>query len=102
MVTPLRDILRRTVRAWGLEPVLFLLEAQAAWPEIVGPALAEVSAPLSIRQGVMRVGVLAAVAAQELRLRQAEIAADVNRRVGDRTVTKIVTVPRRRLPPRRR
>jgi predicted nucleic acid-binding Zn ribbon protein len=97
MVTPIRDILKASVRAWGLEPAARLAAAQAAWPRMVGPALAELSAPVGLRGGVLRVGVTHPAAGQEVRIRTAAILKTLRRELGEGAVTGIVTVSRRRL-----
>lgn len=98
MVTPIRDILKSAARTWGIEPAADLAAARAAWPKIVGPALAERSTPLSLSRGRLRVGTSAAAAGQEIRLQSAAIARELNRELGSRRVTQVVVTMRRRLP----
>ena len=98
MVTPVRDILAASVKAWGLEPAARLVAARRAWARIVGDALAVASAPAAIRAGRLRVAVLHATAAQEIRLRSAAITSALNRELGEPVIHEIVTVPRRTLP----
>lgn len=96
MVTPLRDILKAAVRAWGLEPAARLARAQAAWGRIVGPALAEVSAPVALRGGRLLVGVTHSTAGQEIRLRRRDIKEALTRELGEDVVSDVVPVSRRR------
>ncbi len=100
MVTPLRDILKSTVRAWGLEPAARLALAQAAWPRIVGPTLAEVSAPVALRGRRLLVGVMHPTAGQEVRLRRMVIVAALTLELGEAAVGDVVPVARPRLPAR--
>lgn len=101
MVTPLRDILKSAARAWGLEPAARLAAAREAWPEIAGPALAAVSAPVALRGRRLHVGVTNSTAGQEIRLRRTAIMHAVNQALGEAAVADVVTVTRRRLPGRR-
>ncbi len=100
MVTPLRDILKSAVRAWGLEPAARLALAQAAWPRIVGPALVEVSAPVAVRGARLLVGVTHPAAGQEVRLRRTAIVAALARELGEAAISDVVPVARRRLAAR--
>jgi hypothetical protein len=98
MVTPLRDILKGAVKAWGLEPAARLADVRSAWPRIVGAALAATSAPLAIRGTRLDVCVTHPAAGHEIRLRTLEIAGAVNRALGEEAVNRIRVVTRRRLP----
>jgi hypothetical protein len=98
MVTPLRDILKAAAKGWGLAPAARLVVAREAWPRIVGVALAGASAPLSIRDGRLRVAVIHAAAGQEIRYRSKRIAAALNGVLGEQAVTNVTPVARRRLP----
>ncbi len=98
MVTPIRDILKSAVRAWGLEPAARLAIAQAAWPCIVGSALAEVSAPVALRGARLLVGVTHPTAGQEVRLRRAAIITALTRELGEAAIGDVVPIARRRLP----
>jgi predicted nucleic acid-binding Zn ribbon protein len=97
MVTPLRDILKAAVKAWGLEPAARLARAQAAWTRIVGPALSEMSVPITLRGGRLLVGVTHPAAGQEIRLRRASILEALARELGEEAVTDVVPVARRSL-----
>lgn len=100
MVTPLKEILRAAARRMGIEAVAYLVEAQAAWPRVVGPALAAESAPVRLRKGLLLVGVSHPATGHEIRLRQAEILVALAREIGEGAVTSIRPVGRRRLPRR--
>lgn len=97
MVTPIRAILKDAARKWGIEPAAHLAAARAAWPGVVGPALAAVSAPVSLRGRRLLVGVKNAAAGQEVRLRGHAIAAALGRELGTRAVTDVVPVHRQHL-----
>lgn len=98
MVTPLRDILKGAVKAWGLEPAARLAAVRSAWPRIVGAALAATSAPLVIRGPRLDVGVTHPAAGQEVRLRTRAITRAVNQALGEEAVSEVRVVTRRRLP----
>lgn len=98
MVTPIREILKRTARAWGLEAAAHLVSARQMWPEVVGPELAKLSAPVTVRGKTLVIGVTHPVGGQEIRLRQARILAVLTREIGEGELTKVLVVARRRLP----
>lgn len=98
MVTSIREILKRTARAWGLQPAAHLALARQMWPEVVGPELAKLSAPVTVRGKALLIGVTHPVAGQEIRLRQARILAALTREIGEGELTKVLVVARRRLP----
>jgi predicted nucleic acid-binding Zn ribbon protein len=95
MVTPLRDILRSAARTWGIEPAVRLAAVQSAWARVVGPTLAEMSAPVGLRGGRLRVAVTHPTAAQEVRLRGPAIAAALAREIGEGVVTEVATIVRK-------
>ncbi len=97
MVTPVRAILKAVARAWGIEPAAHLALARMAWPQIVGPALARVSAPVALRGGRLLVGVTQPAAGQEIRLRGRAIAQALARDLRGDVITEVVPVARRRL-----
>jgi predicted nucleic acid-binding Zn ribbon protein len=98
MVTPLRDILKASAKAWGLEPAARFLVIRGAWSRIVGAGVAAISAPVALRGGRLYVGVLHPAAAQEVRLRRTQIARALNRELGEEVVADVLTVARHRLP----
>ncbi len=98
MVTPIRDILKRVARAWGVEPAANLALARRVWVEIVGADLARISAPVTVRGKTLLVGVTHPAAGQEVRLRRAAILAALAREVGEGAVVDVQVVSRRRLP----
>lgn len=100
MVTPLRDILKSSARAWGLEPAARLAAAREVWPKVAGPTLMDTSAPVALRGGRLHVGVTNSTVGQEIRLRRTAIIRALNRAIGEEAVADIVTVARRRLPGR--
>jgi hypothetical protein len=97
MVTSVRASLRAGARAWGIEPAARLALARTAWPQIVGPTLARVSAPVSLRGGRLLVGVRHPSAAQEIRLRGGAIIRALVRHLEEDVVTEVVPVARRHL-----
>ncbi|HET8678917.1 MAG TPA: DUF721 domain-containing protein [bacterium] len=97
MVTPIRSILKSAARAWGIEPAARLAAARAAWPRVVGPALAASSAPVGVRGTTLLIGVTNAAAAQEVRLAKTTIAQALAQEFGGQGVTDVIPVARRRL-----
>ena len=79
----------------GLAPDTLLAEAQAAWRNTVGDAIAEQAQPVSERGGVLTVACSASVWAQELDLMAASIMERLNGALGGSQITRIrcVTTP---------
>ncbi len=100
MVLPIRDVLKSAARSLGIEPAAHLASARAAWPRIAGAALAGMSAPLNIKGRRLLVAATHPAAAQEIRLRRAEILAALAREVGGGAITELTPVARQRLPGR--
>ncbi len=97
-VSSVRDILKTAARSWGLAPAARLASARAAWPAIVGPILAEGSAPVTLRGRTLLVGVKSPAAAQEIRLRGSAIVRALARELQEDIVSRVVPVMRHRLP----
>jgi len=68
-----RDVLRKAARSLGIEPAVYLVEARAVWPEIVGPTLAAATEIRTLRAGTLTVVAVHPLAAQEVRLRREAI-----------------------------
>ena len=100
MVTPIREILARAAGGWGLEPAARLAHARRVWGALVGPELAQASAPVAIRGKTLLVGVTHPTVGQEVRLRRTAILARLAIELGKRALEEIHPVPRRRLPGR--
>lgn len=100
MVTPIREILARAAAGWGLEPAARLAHARRVWGALVGPEMADASAPVAIRGKTLLVGVTHPTVGQEVRLRRTAILAGLATELGKRVLEEIHPVPRRRLPGR--
>lgn len=100
MVVPIREVLKSAARALGVEPAAHLAKAREIWPRIAGPALAGVSAPVTLRGRRLLVGVTHAAAGQEIRLRRTELVTSLARELGKGAITAVTPVARRRLPGR--
>jgi predicted nucleic acid-binding Zn ribbon protein len=79
-----------------LAPATLLAEAQRAWPEVVGPAIAAEAQPTADRGGVLTVSCSASVWAQELDLMGPAIVERLNRALESGSVTRLrcVAMPR--------
>jgi len=89
MLTAFRDVLRRTARTLGLEPALHLAGVRAAWPDVVGPALAAAASPRALRGYRLLVDAEHPLAAQEIRLREEEILERLRERFPDAGLRQI-------------
>jgi predicted nucleic acid-binding Zn ribbon protein len=78
-----------------LAPQTVLAEAQRAWPEAVGPAIAGEARPTGERGGVLTISCSASVWAQELDLMAPAILEQLNARLRSGSVTRLrcVAVP---------
>ncbi len=73
--------------AWA--PATLLAEVQAAWPGVVGAAIAAEATPASEKAGVVTVACSASVWAQELDLMAPTILGRLNAKLTDRGVTRL-------------
>ena len=87
---PVGALLGQLLRRLGLERRLEEQRAIAAWPEIVGPKIAEQARPVAIREGVLFVDVATNVWMQELALLRDSIVERLNAHLGGPLVEKIV------------
>jgi hypothetical protein len=62
-------------------PPGLLARVQAAWPAAAGPAVAEVTAPVSEREGTITIACESAVWAQELELMRGDLEARLDARL---------------------
>lgn len=72
-----------------LEPPSQLAAAQAAWPQLVGEAIAAVTRPVSERQGTLTVNCSDAVWAEELTLMREDLLERLRDGLGARAPTDI-------------
>ncbi len=75
--------------AWRLAPETALAEAQGAWEQAVGSAIAERARPVSERAGVLTVACESSVWAQELDLMSAAILERLNERLRDSRIVRL-------------
>jgi len=98
VVTSVRDILRAAARRWGLAPAARLVAVREAWAVLVGPALAQASAPLALRGRTLVVAVTSATVAQDIRLRGTGLVKALTRTLGEDVISRVVPAMRHRLP----
>jgi predicted nucleic acid-binding Zn ribbon protein len=84
---PLAPALERL--ADDLAPRTLLADVQRIWPAAVGEDLARQSTPTSERAGTVTVSCADAMWAQELDLMSPQILAELNARLGERSLTKL-------------
>lgn len=72
-----------------LEPPTNLAAVQAAWPELVGRAVAAVTKPVSERQGVLTVNCADAVWAEELSLMRDDLLGRLKEGLGERAPSEL-------------
>lgn len=77
------------VLAQRLAPETMLADAQRAWPEAVGAAVAERARPVSERAGVLTVACESSVWAQELDLMGEAILERLNERLNGGRITRL-------------
>jgi predicted nucleic acid-binding Zn ribbon protein len=87
---PVGPLLRQLLQRLGLARRLEEQRAIQAWPEVVGPAIAEQTRAAGIREGVMFVDVASNVWLQELGLLREGIIERLNAHLGAQLVHKIV------------
>ena len=72
-----------------LAPQTLLAEVQRAWPEVVGPSIAEQAQPTAERGGVLTISCSASVWAQELDLMSVAILERLNGALASGTVSRL-------------
>ncbi|HSL59377.1 MAG TPA: DUF721 domain-containing protein [Acidimicrobiales bacterium] len=86
---PLGEGLERVLRGLGAPPVDVLAQVFAAWPELVGEAVADASHPLTLDDGRLVVAVDDPVWASQLKWMSADLIARLGARLGDGHVRTI-------------
>ncbi|HWV57006.1 MAG TPA: DUF721 domain-containing protein [Longimicrobiales bacterium] len=76
--SPLSDEIRRYLERSGIAERIEQAGAVPAWPDAVGPAIAAVTTPLRVDQGVLIVAVRSSPWLMELKLMEREILARIN------------------------
>ena len=86
---PLRDAMQDLLRSLGVEQRLAAYDALAAWPDVVGPRIARVTAPQRVERGVLYVDVATAPWRAELTMKRLELIDKLNAHAGARVITDI-------------
>jgi len=87
-------LLERVLGSLGAGARLAECRALLAWPEVVGPVLAEHAHPLRVVNGRMEVAVPSAVWRNQLSFMQRDLVARLNRQVGADVITDVLLVNR--------
>ena len=86
---PLKDIIDKLMRAYGLEHRMKEMDVINAWPEMMGTAVANRTKELKIREKVLYVVMDSAVMRDELQHGKQIIIERVNERAGFQLITDI-------------
>ncbi len=84
------DILRQVMREEGLESPLQQQRLLAAWPEVIGPAMAAYTTDLFIKNQTLVVQVSSSVLRQELYMAKQILIRNLNQKAGAQVITEIV------------
>lgn len=87
---PIGEILQQVMREEGLESPLQQQRLLAAWPEVIGPAMAGYTGELFIKNQTLVVHITSSVLRQELYLAKAILIRNLNRKAGAQVITDIV------------
>lgn len=98
-IAPVGDALRALAARRGWQSHLVAGDLHAEWESIVGAALAEHTAPLRLRGGVLVLAASTPLWAAEVRQLGSVIASRVNERLGEGTVRTITVSVRPRKTP---
>jgi len=63
---PLKEVMDRMFKVYGMESKLQEVDLIQAWPELMGPAVAHRTTSLHLRNGVLHVTIDSSVAREEL------------------------------------
>lgn len=91
---PVADALRAVRRQLGTPAPSVLERVRAAWPDLVGAALADHSTPLHLRAGVLRIGVDDPAWASQFRYLADTLVATLAQRVPEATIREISVTAR--------
>ena len=90
----LAALLEQAIGELGVQDKLAACRAILAWPEIVGPALAERTRPLRVHAGRLEVAVPAAVWRTQLSFMQQDLTERLNHAAGAEVITGLVLLNR--------
>ncbi|MFW5656979.1 MAG: DUF721 domain-containing protein [Bacteroidota bacterium] len=86
----LKDILGDYVEELNLSQKLKELRVIKLWPELMGPAINNVTKDIYIKNGILFVHLTSAAARNELMMRREAIIVVMNKKVGSEVVKKVV------------
>lgn len=84
------EILQQVIREEGLESPLQQQRLLAAWPEVIGSAMASYTDGLFIKNQTLVVHVTSSVLRQELLLAKSVLIRNLNQKAGAQVITNIV------------
>ena len=85
----IHDAMLGLMRELGIAPKMAQYDVIAAWPDVVGPQIARVTAPQRMENGVLYVAMTTAPWRAELSMKRLELIEKMNTRVGTRVVNDI-------------
>lgn len=86
---PLGDIIEKLMRAYGLENKMKEYDVIAAWPELMGPAVANRTKEIRIQNGILYLTMDSAVMRDELQHGKQIIIHRVNEKAGKELIRDI-------------
>ena len=86
----LGDVIRQFLREQGLETPLNEVRAVKAWPAVAGPAIARLTADVSIRNSTLYIKITRPALRQDLTMGRTQLIRKVNAEVGAQVVQNIV------------
>ncbi len=86
---PLGDIIEKLMRAYGLENKMKEYDVIAAWPELMGPAVANRTREIRIQNGILYLTIDSAVMRDELQHGKQIIIHRVNEKAGKELIRDI-------------
>jgi predicted nucleic acid-binding Zn ribbon protein len=85
----IQEAMLSLVRELGIAPRMAQYDVIAAWPDVVGPQIARVTAPQRMENGVLYVAVTTAPWRAELSMKRLELIEKLNTRIGTRVLNDI-------------
>jgi len=87
---PLKDLIDKMLRSYGLGPKLDEVKLIKVWEEVVGQMIARHCKDLYFREGTLTVIIDSAPLRQELSLARSKLIEKLNQKMGKRMVDKLV------------
>lgn len=88
--TPLKELIDKMLRSYGLGPKLDQVKLMKIWEEVVGQMIARHCKDLYFREGTLTVVLDSAPLRQELSLAKTKLIEKLNQRMGKTMVQKLV------------